>query len=111
MASLLVGNKNSILSSAFTVSTKKIAISNCTMFDLNASSIQSIYDVTTSLPFDLSQAITCVKTVVAGLPVFTFTFARIPASSADGDTLIINLYVPQEMLTPLLLQVISTATI
>lgn len=111
MANILVGNKNTILSSAFNAAAKTLTISNCTMFDLVLGSLVSVWDSTTSSFFSMSQAITCTKTNVGGLPVFTYTFSNVPAGVANGDTLVIQLSVPQEMLTPLLLQVIAGATI
>lgn len=110
MATTVLGNKNNPFTAVFSASAKTLAISRCTIFDLTAADLESIYDTTTTSYFRMDQVISCTRTTVAGLPVFTYLFAVVPAGAADSDTLVIRLQVPDKYIDTLLLQVISFAT-
>lgn len=94
MASIIVGNNNNILTAAFNASAKTVAISHCSVCDLDIQNLVSIYDTTVSLYFNLT-GVTCAQSTSGGLNVYTYTFLTVPAGSANGDTLIITLNVPQ----------------
>ncbi len=112
MARILLGNKNNILTATLNTTAKTLVIANCTAFDLTQSDLEYVYDVTTSQEFDLKQVVSCVRTWSGGLPIFTYTFARLPVGAiANGDTLYVYLQVPTQFMDFLQLQVIATATI
>jgi len=82
-----VGNS---ISMAFTASTKKVAVSNLTNADITPSNIE-IYNTTRSawmIGGDSTAVATVAITSVGGKPVFTLTLDKLPASAADGDTLV-----------------------
>lgn len=91
---VILGGKYNLYSAVFSASAKTLVISNCVNFDLTAASMVSVYN-TTHAGFFGQNALTCVKSVVAGLPVFTFQFQTVPSSSADIDTLVIILDIPE----------------
>lgn len=77
----------------FTALSKTLALSGLFGVDVTANNL-TVYNVTRSaymLGGNSSATGTVVKTLVSGLPVFTVTLSAIPASSADGDTLIISM--------------------
>lgn len=111
MATILVGNSNNILTSTLDTTAKTLKIANCTGFDLTQSDLQYVYSTTQSVAFSTNNVTGCTRTMVAGLPVFTYTFSALPAGVANGDTLLIYLNVPQEMMNFLVLQKIASATI
>lgn len=110
MATTIVGGKYNQFTTSFNAAAKTLAISGCTAFDLVAADIESIYDTTTTSYFVTSQTITCARTLVSGLPVFTFTFSSVPAGAANSDTMVIRLQIPDKFADHLLLQVLANAT-
>lgn len=82
-----VGNS---ISTAFTASTKKVAVSNLTNADITPSNIE-IYNTTRSawmIGGDSTAVATVAITYSGGKPVFTLTLDKLPVSAADGDTLV-----------------------
>ncbi len=82
-----VGNS---ITTAFTASTKKVAVSNLTNADITPSNIE-IFNSTRSawmIGGDSTAVATIAITSVGGKPVFTLTLDKLPASAADGDTLV-----------------------
>lgn len=88
-----VGNS---ITTAFTASTKKVAVSNLVNADITPSNIE-IYNSTRSswmIGGDSTAVATVDITKVGGKPVFTLTLDKLPASSADGDTLVCFAEIP-----------------
>jgi hypothetical protein len=82
-----VGNS---ITTAFTAAAKTVAVSNLTNADITPQNIE-IFNTTRSawmIGGDSTAVATVAITSVAGKPVFTLTLDKVPASSADGDTLV-----------------------
>lgn len=90
---ILLGGTHNVYTTVLSVSAKTLTISGVTGFDLTDSSLSSVYSTTASLDIPCSR-VTCALSQVAGKPVWTFTFFSLPATVADGDTLVIYLNVP-----------------
>lgn len=92
---VILGGKSNLYAAALNVTAKTLTISNDIGFDIEAVTLQSMYDSTTSSYFTLGKNIlTFTEAMVAGLPVWTITFSAVPAGAANTDTLIILLNVP-----------------
>lgn len=115
MANIIIGNKNNIYTSAFNAAAKTVALSNITTFDMQFDNLISIYNVTRAAFFNFENMFSAsnfAKTYDSnGLPVYTWTFDEVPAASANGDTLIITISIPDVFLNYTALLVISGATI
>lgn len=108
-ATIVVGSKN-ILTSTFDTTAKTLKIANCTAFDLTLADLVYVWDTTQSKEIQsttVQNCISCVRTWVAGSPIFTYTFSSLPSGVANGDTLLIYLQVPEFALNYLVLQKIS----
>ncbi len=91
---ILIGNSNNIFTYAFDTTAKTVKISNVNNFPLDLGSLVSIYNNTRSLAFDMLQHIEFSWEYVSGFPVYTWEFERLPAASANGDTLYIIIDIP-----------------
>jgi len=114
MATILLGNKNNILTATFDTVAKTLTIANCTAFDLTLNDLEYVYSTTASEEIQsatVQNCISCTRAWVAGMPVFIYTFSTLPAGVANTDTLLIYLQVPQVFMDFLQLQVIAAATI
>jgi hypothetical protein len=106
MATIVVGNTNK-LSSTLDITAKTLTIAGCTAFDLTLSDLNYIWSSTQSKTLSVKPAISCVRSWVAGSPLFTYTFESIQSAIANGDTLLVYLQVPQEFMDFLVLQKIA----
>jgi hypothetical protein len=114
MGQIIVGNSNNVFTSTFTASAKTLKISNNTVYDMQFGTLISVYSVTRSAFFDLEGMTvnSMVKTTDSnGIPAYTWTFDKIPASSADGDTLIVTIGCPDIFMNYTVLLKIAGATI
>ena len=95
---ILVGTGNSI-TATFSVSAKTLTFAGAYNFDIVPENI-TVWNTTRSA-FMLGETGTATCTVaytnVAGLPVQTVTLSALPASSADGDSLVIFLEIPNDV--------------
>lgn len=108
MASRLLVGTNNVLTSTFDTTAKTLKINGCTAFDLTLESLEYIWSTTASKEIPVSPLTNCVRTWVAGSPVFTYTFASLPSGVANGDTLLIYLQIPAMFTDFLVLQTLAT---
>jgi hypothetical protein len=95
-----LGNKYNVFTSTLNVTAKTLTINNVIGFDIESSTLQSVYDSTTTSYFTLGKnIISFTEALIAGLPVWTITFGVLPAGSANTDTLIILMNVPDSQAT------------
>lgn len=93
----ILGGKYNLYSAVLSTSAKTLTISNVVGFDLQTTSLQSVYSTTATKYLTLGQnVLSCVYTLVAGLPVWTYSFTAIDAAIANGDTFIILIQIPDE---------------
>jgi len=112
MATVLAGNKNNIYTWALSTSAKTLTFSNITGFDLEVSSLQSVWSTNAGKFLTLGvNVVSCTLSYVAGLPVYTYLFGSIDSGIANGDTLIIRLQIPDAYLDYSALLYIAGATI
>lgn len=94
----ILGGKYNLYSAVLSTSAKTLTISNIIGFDLEPTSLQSVYSTTATKYLTLGQNVaSCVYTLVAGLPVWTYTFTEIDSGIANGDTFVIRLQIPDTM--------------
>lgn len=105
-ARILVGGTNK-LSTTLDTTAKTLKIAGCTAFDLTQSDLEYVWDSTTSSAFSMNNVVSCVRTWVAGAPIFTYTFSALPAGVANGDTLLVYIQIPTDFLNFLTLQKIA----
>jgi len=110
---VIVGDSNNIFTSTLNTSAKTLTINNVTAFPLDLNSLASVWDSTTSSFFDLTQLTfsSFSWTKVAGIPSYVWTFTTLPAGVANGDTLVIELNIPQNQADYSILQKIASATV
>lgn len=95
---ILAGNKYNLLTWALSTTAKTLTVSNAIGFDFEVTSLDSIYDTTTSSYIPVGKnVLSCAFSYVSGLPTWVFTFATIPAGVANADILVILLEIPQPM--------------
>jgi len=112
MATVLAGNKNNIYTWALSTSAKTLTFSNITGFDLEMSSLQSVWSVTANKYLTLGvNVVSCAIVYAAGLPTYVYTFTAIDSGIANSDTLIIRLQIPDAYLDYSVLLYIAGATI
>jgi len=114
MGQILVGNNNNILTATFTASAKTLAIKNNTVYDMKFDDLLSVYSVTRSAPFNFEGMTVdsfARTTDSNGIPVYSWTFNILPASSSDGDTLNIMISCPDIFMDYTVLLKIAGATI
>lgn len=98
---IVIGTGNDI-TVAFTASAKTLAFSGAYMIDIQPANLQIYNSTRSAFMWGGGSAATMsggVTTYTAGLPVQTFTLSAIPASAANGDTLVILLEVPDSIAT------------
>lgn len=84
----------------FVAGSKTLAIAGLYNTDFDLSSIKSIYNTTRSAYMyggGSTASATFATVYTTGVPVSTITLSAVPASSADGDTLIVLLNVPDSV--------------
>lgn len=108
-----IGNGNNIFTSALNVLTGALTISGVTDFPLDAASLVSVYDVTTSSAFKMGPVLSFAWSYVAGLPVYVWTFGlpQLPGGAANSDTLKIFINIPENRANYTVLQKIASATV
>jgi hypothetical protein len=95
---VVLGGKYNLYSAVLSTSAKTLTISNVIGFDLEPFSLVSVYSTTHTAYLNLgANLLSCERTLVAGLPVFTYTFTAINDSIANGDTFVILLKIPDTL--------------
>lgn len=93
-----LGGKFNLYNAVLSTSAKTLTISNIQGFDLEVTSLQSVYSTTATKYLTLRQnVLSCVYSLVAGLPVWTYTFAAIDAGITNADVFVIQLQIPDAM--------------
>lgn len=96
---VVLGGKYNLFSAVLDVTAKTLTISNVIGFDLSPTSLSSVYSTTQSKPFLLGRnVVSCTSSLVAGLPVWVYTFSAIPSGVINTDTLVILLDLPLDYL-------------
>lgn len=108
---VILGGKYNLYSAALDTSAKTLTISNVIGFDLTLQSLASVYSTTHTANIATGgNIVSCVRTVVSGLPVFTYTFTDIDEDIENGDTLVILLNIPDTMANYSILSYIANET-
>lgn len=109
---VILGGKYNLYTAALDTSAKTLTISNVIGFDLTLLSLVSVYSVTHTANIATgANIVSCARTVVLGLPVFTYTFTDIDEDIENGDTLVILLNIPDTMGTYSILSYIANVTV
>ena len=105
MALIQVGKAN-LYTSALDVVAKTLTITGVLTFSLNQDDLDHVWDTTKSVMLYSQVAVGTINyeitnftyTYVAGIPQYVWTFASLPATAVNGDTLVVVLNVPDQFL-------------
>lgn len=93
---ILLSTSNDIYTTSFNSTSKVIVIAGVNNFPIDFSSIREAYDVTVAgyiTPLSSQNQFAWFRS--NGLPIFVYTFTRLPTSAAGSDTLNLLLDIPQ----------------
>lgn len=94
----ILGGKYNLYTAVLNVGLKTLTISNIIGFDLETTSLQSVYSTTATKYLTLGKNVaSCAYALVAGLPVWTYTFATIDAGIAGTDTFVVQIQIPDTL--------------
>jgi len=92
---IVIGKQN-VYTYTFNAAAKTLAISGVLEFSPNVipntpGYLVGVYDAAVGVAANFNMnGVTVAKTIVAGLPVWTFTFPTLPSGVANGDTLTVS---------------------
>lgn len=106
---ITVGGHNNLYTAVFTIvsTVGVLTISGVQGFDMTATNLDSVWDVTQSVFFNCKR-VTCTYSYVAGLPVYVYNFYSLPAGVAASDSLVVTIDIPQIFANTAILQYSSS---
>lgn len=91
-----LGAPNNVYTAVFNAGALTLTISGVLGFDLTTNMLNSVWDATVSQFFNCKR-VTCTYAYVVGVPVWTYTFFSLPVGVGSGDTLVITLDIPDQL--------------